>query len=56
MHKSYEENKVKDVIIMGDTNENIEEKNIAQFMNENGLINVHKCVNEIENNTMDSTF
>ena len=42
MQKSYEENKLKDIIIMGDINEHIEEKNITQFINENGLINVYK--------------
>ena len=56
MRKSYEESKVKDVIIIGDTNINIEEKNIVQFMNENRLIDMHKYVNGMENDTIDSVF
>ena len=56
LRKSHEEKKVKDVIIMGDINEHVEDKNIVQFMNENGLSNIHKHVNEIKDNTLDHTF
>ena len=45
MNKSQEENRVKDAIIMGNANEYAEENNITHFMNEDGLINVHKCIN-----------
>jgi len=41
MRKSIEENKVNDIVLMGDINEYVEDKTVIRFMNENGLVNVH---------------
>ena len=54
--KSYEENKVKDMIIIGDINEHIEEKMIVHFMNENGLVDSHKQINGLGSKVLDNTF
>ena len=56
MKTSYTVNKVKDIILMGDINEHVEEKSITNFMNENGLVNIHKHINNFENNNLDNTF
>ena len=56
MQMSRIKNKLKDFILMGDMNENVENTPILNFMNENGLINIHKHKNDIDPNELDKTY
>ena len=44
---------IKDIIIAGDFNQDIKEDQIKRFMRENGLFEVHKTLNEIEDMVKD---
>ena len=54
--KSLETLNVTDVLLIGDLNQHVEDQQIVQFMNANGLIDVHKHVNDLESNKLDNTF
>ena len=54
--KSRTNNKVKDFILMVNINKNVRDISIENFMTENGLVNVHKHVNNINANELDKTY
>ena len=56
VRRSREQRKIKDFMLVGDMNENVENSRIENFMTSNGLINVHKKINEIGANQMDNAF
>ena len=41
---------------MEDINENVADKKIINFINENGMVNVHEQVSNIYENELDSTY
>ena len=54
MKKSSTENRVKDLILIGDANQNVEYASITNFMTHNELANAHKCINEIVANALEN--
>ena len=52
--KSRTNNEVKDFILMGDMDENVKDKSIQNLMIENGLVNAHVHVNNINGNALDN--
>ena len=56
MQMSRMKNKAKDFILKGDMNENVENAPILNFMNENGLINIHKHKNDINPKELDNAY
>ena len=42
--------------MIGDINENFRDISIENFMTENGLVNVHKHMNNINANELDNTY
>ena len=48
--------RVDDILVVGDLNQDVESPRIAQFMRENGLIEVYGCVNEIDGNERDRMY
>ena len=56
MQNSIESLNVSDILVMGDINQHVEDPQIVQFMNTNGLVDVHRHVNDLGNNALDNTF
>ena len=51
-----QQNKIGDIIIAGDLNEDIESKNVKQFFIKRGLFNIHSIVNAEYNEARESIY